>query len=173
MASCIDVPLCTPSQNTQESWHNNILIGKIPQMFGGSTEHVLAVAMPQLVKMDGYLLPDELSFDVIERSYSNAYATRILTHIYTVYVCVSFCCALQVPFMHEYWLTKALWYVDNQKTNVKVRPYPNDEGYYYIVLRKDNTLGAKNLTDTLVRDIELVLQGIPIVAACVSYAYPI
>ena len=51
--------------------------------------------------------------------------------------------------------------------------YPNDEGYYYIVLRKDNTLGAKNLTDTLVRDIELVLQGIPIVAACVSYAYPI
>ena len=81
MASCIDVPLCTPSQNTQESWHNNILIGKIPQMFGGSTEHVLAVAMPQLVKMDGYLLPDELSFDVIERSYSNAYATRILTHI--------------------------------------------------------------------------------------------
>jgi len=93
MASCIDVPLCTPSQNTQESWHNNILIGKIPQMFGGSTEHVLAVAMPQLVKMDGYLLPDELSFDVIERSYSNAYATRILTHIYTVYVCVSFCCA--------------------------------------------------------------------------------
>ena len=42
-------------------------------------------------------------------------------------------CALQVPFMHEYWLTKALWYVDNQKTNVKVRPYPNDEGYYYIV----------------------------------------
>ena len=36
MASCIDVPLCTPSQNTQESWHNNILIGKIPQMFGGA-----------------------------------------------------------------------------------------------------------------------------------------
>lgn len=40
MASCIDVPLCSPSQNTQESWHNNLLIGKIPQMFGGSTEHV-------------------------------------------------------------------------------------------------------------------------------------
>ena len=50
---------------------------------------------------------------------------------------------------------------------------PNDEGYYYIVLRKDNTLGAKNLSATLVRDIELVVQGIPIVAACVSYAYPI
>ena len=66
--------------------------------------------------------------------------------------------------MHEYWLTKALWYVDNQKTNVRVRKYPNDEGFYYIVLRKDNTLGAKNLSDALVRDIELVVQGIRIVS---------
>ena len=66
--------------------------------------------------------------------------------------------------MHEYWLTKALWYVDNQKTNMRVRKYPNDEGFYYIVLRKDNTLGAKNLSDALVRDIELVVQGIRIVS---------
>ena len=183
MASCIDVPLCTPSQNTQESWHNNLLHGKIPQMFGGSTEHVLAVAMPQLVKMDGYLLPDELSFDVIERSYSNAYSTSISlisspylsaypisypTHFFTVSVCRAPC---QVPLMHDRWMTKALWYIENEKTNVRIRQYPDDKGWYFIVLRKDQR--AKSLTSTLVRDIELVLAGIPIVAACVSLSYPL
>ena len=80
MASCTEVPLCTPSQNTQESWHNTLLTNKIPNMFRGSTEHVIGVAMPQLVKMDGYLIPDELLFDVFS-SYSNSYLNSYLTCI--------------------------------------------------------------------------------------------
>mgnify|MGYP005694259933 FL=1 len=73
--------------------------------------------------------------------------------------------------MHDRWMTKALWYIENEKTNVRIRQYPDDKGWYFIVLRKDQR--AKSLTSTLVRDIELVLAGIPIVAACVSLSYPL
>ena len=55
--------LCTPSQNTQERWHRQILDSRIPGMFKGSTEHVLKVALPQLIKLDGIFIPDELNFE--------------------------------------------------------------------------------------------------------------
>ena len=59
-----DTPLATPSQQTQESWHKQLLISRIPAMFRGSTAHVFEVAMPQLVQMDGLLMPSVLNFDV-------------------------------------------------------------------------------------------------------------
>ena len=59
-----DLPLCTPSNQVQESWHKQILKAKIPGMFKGSTESMIKVALPQLVRMDGYFMPTILSFDV-------------------------------------------------------------------------------------------------------------
>ena len=60
--SCI--PLCTPSQQAHESWHKQVLTSKIPGMFKGSTEHVISVAFPQLLTVDGLYLPDELLMSV-------------------------------------------------------------------------------------------------------------
>ena len=51
-------------QQCQEAYHRTILKTKIPGMFKGSTEHVIQAAMPQLVKMDGLLLPSEINFTV-------------------------------------------------------------------------------------------------------------
>jgi hypothetical protein len=59
-----DCMLCTPSQQAQESWHKQIMQSRIPGMFKGSTEHVMHVALPQLVSMDAALIPDELLFHV-------------------------------------------------------------------------------------------------------------
>jgi hypothetical protein len=54
----------TPSQQAQESWHNLILRSRIPGMFKGSTASVFSVALPKLISLDGYLMPDVLSFTV-------------------------------------------------------------------------------------------------------------
>ena len=59
-----DAPLCTPSNNTQEAWHRDLLRGRIPGMFRGSTEAVFKVALPQLAELDGLLAPTELPFEV-------------------------------------------------------------------------------------------------------------
>ena len=59
-----DCMLCTPSQNVQESWHRHIMTLKIPGMFKGSTEQVMHVALPQLISMDGILIPDQLLYHV-------------------------------------------------------------------------------------------------------------
>jgi hypothetical protein len=59
-----DVVFCTPSQNAQESWHRDILRSKIPGMFRGSTETVFMTALPQLIIMDGLLMPTVLPFSV-------------------------------------------------------------------------------------------------------------
>lgn len=59
-----DCPMCTPSQQAHESWHKGILQSRIPGMFKGSTESVMKVALPQLVRMDAALIPDELLFSV-------------------------------------------------------------------------------------------------------------
>ena len=56
--------LCTPSQQAQESWHKQILQSRIPGLFKGSTEQVLHVALPQLVHIDGALIPNQLLFHV-------------------------------------------------------------------------------------------------------------
>ena len=59
-----DCMLCTPSQQAQESWHKLILLGRIPNMFRGSTPHVFQEALPQLIRMDGLLASSVLNFDV-------------------------------------------------------------------------------------------------------------
>ena len=59
-----DLALCTPSNQVQESWHNQILKARIPGMFKGSTESVIKVALAQLVRMDGYFMPTVLPFHV-------------------------------------------------------------------------------------------------------------
>ena len=56
--------LCTPSQQTQESWHKTILKDKITDCFRGSTEHCFTIALPQLIQLDGILMPDTLCFHV-------------------------------------------------------------------------------------------------------------
>ena len=64
-----DVPLCTPSQQTQESWHRQLQTGRIPGMFKGTLAMVLQVALPQLVRMDGLENEDVLNFKVRVRIY--------------------------------------------------------------------------------------------------------
>lgn len=59
-----DGPLEVPLNQTQERYHRTILEGKIPGMFKGSTEHVFAVALPQLIRQDGLMKPTFLRFDV-------------------------------------------------------------------------------------------------------------
>ena len=54
-----DCMLCKTSQQTHESWHKQLMQTRIPDMFKGSTEHVIHVAIPKLVKMDASLLPDK------------------------------------------------------------------------------------------------------------------
>ena len=56
--------LCTPSQQTQESWHKTILKDKITDCFRGSTEHCFTIALPQLIQLDGILMPDTLCLHV-------------------------------------------------------------------------------------------------------------
>ena len=65
--------LCTPSQQSTESWHKELSLSKIPGLFRGSTEQCIHVAIPQLIAMDGYLKPDSLLFHV----------SSPITHTYT------------------------------------------------------------------------------------------
>ena len=59
-----DCRLCTPSQQTQETWHKQLLLTKIPAMFRGSTAFVFAETLPQLIEMDGLQIPSKLCFEV-------------------------------------------------------------------------------------------------------------
>ena len=59
-----DCMFTTPSQQAHESWHKQIMQSRIPGKFKGSTEQVFKVAIPELVKMDGILIPDKLLFSV-------------------------------------------------------------------------------------------------------------
>jgi hypothetical protein len=56
--------LCTPSQNTQESWHKHLHTIRVPALFRASTEYVFAEGLPQLIELDGIALPKVLNFDV-------------------------------------------------------------------------------------------------------------
>ena len=58
-----DVPLSGPNQNTQEAWHKVLTKTRIPGLFNGSTETVFAEGLPQLVELDGILLPSELCYE--------------------------------------------------------------------------------------------------------------
>ena len=55
-------------------------------------------------------------------------------------------------------MQKALWYVVNQTTHVRAARDDEDEIYYY-VLKKDNSFGAKKITDTLITQFEAALGG--------------
>jgi hypothetical protein len=59
-----ELPLCTPSQQAQESWHQQIKVSRIPGMFRGSMELCLQVALPQMIRMDGLLNTNKLNFKV-------------------------------------------------------------------------------------------------------------
>ena len=59
-----DCMLCTPSQQTQETWHKQLLLSKIPGMMRGSTENLFEVTLPQLIEMDAIQIPTELGFHV-------------------------------------------------------------------------------------------------------------
>ena len=58
------VPFCTPNQNCQESWHSRILRERIPGKFKGSTEHVMQVALRQLIELDATMMRSVLQFHV-------------------------------------------------------------------------------------------------------------
>ena len=59
-----DCMLCTPSQQTQESWHKQLMVSKIPNMLLGSTEYLFKETLPQLIAMDGIQIPSTLPFHV-------------------------------------------------------------------------------------------------------------
>lgn len=59
-----EVPLCTPSQQAQESWHRQLQTSRVPGMFRGSMELCMQVALPQMIRMDGLLNADQLKFKV-------------------------------------------------------------------------------------------------------------
>ena len=58
------IPFCSPNQNCHESWHAKIHGERIPGMFKGSTEHVMHVALKQLIEMDAAMIPSTLQFHV-------------------------------------------------------------------------------------------------------------
>ena len=123
-----DVVFCTPSQNAQESWHRDILRSKIPGMFRGSTEAVFMVALPQLIIMDGILMPTVLPFSV--------------------------------PAIPKAMLVKALYYINNQDTHVRIFQEERADQYSYYVLKKDNEYGAKNITSKLIELFEAARGGV-------------
>ena len=59
-----EVPLCSPSNNCQESYHEELKTKKIPNLMRGSTEAVFQYTLPQLIQLDGLLKPTELCFEV-------------------------------------------------------------------------------------------------------------
>ena len=121
-----DCMLCTPSQNTQESWHKQLAASRIPTAFRSSTEHLFANALPDLVLLDGILNPKVLPF--------------------------------HVPCIPEGMMKKALWYVENQRTHVRIKKTADGE-YVYYFLARDNDIGMSLLTATTIRTFENAMQG--------------
>ena len=61
--------------------------------------------------------------------------------------------------MYERWLVKGLWYAQNAATHIRIRQHADDTGFYYIILRKDNLISAKKLTNKLENQICHALNG--------------
>ena len=59
-----NIPLATPNQNTIEAWHRQLKKNRIPGLMNASTETCFAKALPQLVELDGILIPSKLCFEV-------------------------------------------------------------------------------------------------------------
>ena len=71
--------------------------------------------------------------------------------------------------MYERWLVKGLWYAKNADTHIRIRQHADDTGYYYIILRKDNLVGAKKLTHRLEHQIIHALNGAQCVGIHMEY----
>ena len=56
--------LATPSNQTQESWHKQLILKKIPGMFKASTAFVINTTLPLLAKIDGLSMSSKLQFEV-------------------------------------------------------------------------------------------------------------
>ena len=80
-----DCMLATPENQCQEAYHRTILKTKIPGQFKGSTEHVMQHAVPQLVKMDGLLLPSKINFEVRRTSQYTSHTAGIHLRIHLRY----------------------------------------------------------------------------------------
>lgn len=59
-----DCMLATPSNQTSEAWHRDLLRKKIPGMFKCSTSYAINRMLPQLAMVDGIAIPNILNFDV-------------------------------------------------------------------------------------------------------------
>ena len=60
----LECMLATPSNQTPEAWHRDLLRKKIPGMFKASTSFVVNKTLPQLALMDGLAIPNVLNFEV-------------------------------------------------------------------------------------------------------------
>ena len=125
-----DVVLCTPSQNAQESWHKQILHSKIPGMFRGSTERVFMEALPQLIIMDGLLMPTVLPFSV--PAIPKAMLAKALYYI-------------ENQDTH-------VWTFDDDTRE-------EDKMHSFYVLKKDNEYKAKKITPKLIDLFEAARGG--------------
>ena len=56
--------LATPSNQTQESWHKQLILKKIPGMFKACTAFVINTTLPLLAKIDGLSMSSKLQFEV-------------------------------------------------------------------------------------------------------------
>ena len=126
-----DVVLCTPSQNAQESWHKQLLLSKIPGMFRGSTETVFMVALPQLIIMDGLLMPTVLPFSV--PAIPKAMLMKALYYI-------------ENQDTH-------VWTFEEDTRE-------EDKKHSFYVLKKDNEYGAKKITPKLIELFEAARGGV-------------
>jgi hypothetical protein len=93
----------TPSNNCQESWHKTLQVSKIPGLMRASTEKVITMILPQLIRLDGILIPDELCF------------------------------RLQVGQIPAAMMQKALWYVEHQSTHIQAFKANDGSIEYYIL----------------------------------------
>ena len=78
---CFQAPACTPSQQTQESWHRQLQSTIIPNMTHQSTEHMFSKLLPRLILMDAIRIPNKLTFDIQGPCFPKEFAQHALTYI--------------------------------------------------------------------------------------------
>jgi hypothetical protein len=65
-----------------------------------------------------------------------------------------------VPAIPKAMLVKALYYINNQETHVRIFQEERADQYSYYVLKKDNEYGAKNITSKLIELFEAARGGV-------------
>ena len=103
---------------------------KIPGMFRGSTETVFMVALPQLIIVDGLLMPTVLPFSV--PAIPRAMLVKALYHINNQDTC----------------------------THVWIFQEEREDQHSFYVLKKDNEYGAKKITPKLIELFEAARGGV-------------